>query len=328
MARKLLGLFLIFFVFYMSAHYYIRWRNTVTDDVTKIGRLVECQPNDVRAITIHQLTGGREEDLAFERLDHPEPGIPAVAAVDRWQWKMKTPVAGEADPAVIRRIASTLCELYDPIPVRASDFKPETLTRRLGRQLDATLATPSGEAKVSVDFGALTDRTTVIRYRGFGKESTVRIPDLFLETVSLPVDDYRNKKVMRTDADNVQQATLVIDGKERFTLERAGADWKVLLGGKEKGEGSDEAAKFVNRVSTVRAIGIDSEGISPQDCSALKARAVVDVRDVLGKVEEVRFAYGPRTDVTACSSLGSQKFHVHHDLVPFLDVPLKMVLKK
>ena len=48
----------------------------------------------------------------------------------------------------------------------------------------------------------------------------------------------------------------------------------------------------------------------------------------MGQEEEARFAYGPKGDVTACSSLGTQKFRVHRDLIPFLDVPLKAVRAK
>ena len=69
MIRKSLGLLGLFIAFYLGAHYYIRWKNTVTDDVTKIGRLVECQPNDARELTLHQVTSGKAEELSFRRAD-------------------------------------------------------------------------------------------------------------------------------------------------------------------------------------------------------------------------------------------------------------------
>lgn len=325
MARKLFGIVGIFLAFYLAAHFYIRWKNTVTDDVTKIGRLVECQPNDAHAIAITQAVDGRSEDLLFERVDQPEPGVPALMAAARWEWRMKAPTAGVADPSILRRVASTLCELYDPIPVRAEDYGVETSPRRLARKVEVTLA---DNKKVSVEFGALVDRATVIRYRGFGKERTVRIPDRFLETVSLSPQDFRNMRVMRTEADNVQRMQLSLDGKERFTIERAGADWKVLLGGKEKGDGSEAAEKFLNRISTLRAIGLESENFSGKDCAALKFRASVAVLDIVGHEEQVRFDYGPAGNLIACSTQGTQKFRVHRDLLPFLDVSLKSVLAK
>jgi hypothetical protein len=308
----------------MGAHYYIRWRNTVTDDVTKLGRIVECQANDVRAIRINGVIEGKPQELAFERLDHPIPGIPPAADLEQWQWKMSSPLAGVADPALIRRIASALCELYDPIPVRSSDFRlgPEE------KKLEATLATSVGEAKVHFEFGVLSRPSTVIRYFGFGQERTVRIPDLFLETISLPIEKYRNKKVLNLDADNIQRATLKVEGKERFTLERAGGDWKVFQNGKEKGAGNAEAGKFVNRISTLEAIEIVAEGFYAPECNSLKANALVQVQDVLGKVSEIRFAYSPNSDLTACSTRGSQKFRIHRDFLPYLDISTKNVLPK
>ena len=325
MARKIFTVVALFVVCYMAAHFYIRYKNTVTDDVSKIGRLVECQPNDARTITIWRNIEGRMEELRFERLDQPEPGLPAVTAVARWDWAMRAPSNGVADPTTMRRIASTLCELYDPVPVRAEEFHPEILTRRLARRVVVSL---DGGRTATVEFGALADRSTVIRFSGIGPPRLVRITDRFLEVVSLPAGDYKNLRVMRLETDNIQSAKLTIDGKERFSLERAGADWKVLLRGKAVGDGSEEAMKFLNRISTLRGIGVEAEGFPPEKCAALKAYAVVSALGIAGRQETLRFDFGPKGDIMACSSLGAQEFRVHHDMAQFLDVPLKRVVVK
>jgi hypothetical protein len=155
-----------------------------------------------------------------------------------------------------------------------------------------------------------------------------RIPHLFQQVTSLPPEAYRNLRVMKIDADNVQRASLTIDGKERFTLEREGADWRVMLHGKAVGKGSDDAGRFVNRLSTLRAVGVRAEGFSAEECAAMKARAVLTVQGVGEKEETVRFDYGRRGNLKACSTLGTQQFEVHHDLLPFLDVPLLRVVGK
>jgi len=325
MARKISLLFVLFIACYMAAHYYIRYKNTVTDDVTKLGRLANCQPNDARAIKIEQATDGKMQALLFERTDKPAPGIPAVAAMEHWSWVMRSPESGVADPTAIRRIASTLCELYDPVPVRAEEFRPETSPRRLARRVEFTFE--RGPVAV-VEFGADLDRSTVIHYQGPEGDKMVRIPDRFLEVVSLPLADFKNMRVMRLETDNIQQATLTIDGKERFSLERAGADWNVLSQGKTVGSGSEEAVKFLNRISTLRGIGVLAEDFTEEKCAQLKPRAVVKVLDLTGREETVRFLYGKAGgDITACSSLGTQEFKVHHDMLPFLDVSLKSIKK-
>lgn len=325
MARKILGLVFLFVVCYLGMHFYIRHKNTVTDDVTKIGRLAECQPNDARVVTVQQYNDGKPVELRFERIDHPAAGVPAVAAVERWIWVMRTPVAGVADPAAVRRIISTLCELYDPQPVRAEEFRPETATRRLARKVE--VAFDNGRTS-TVEFGMLTDRSTVVRYSGPEGDKVVRIPDGFVEVASLPTGEYKNLRVMRLEADNIQQAVLNIDGKERFTLERAGADWKVLQDGKMLGRASDEAGKFINRVSTLRAIGVISEDFPGEACSRLAPKVKVNLLDISGRQEVVRYAYGATGDVIACSSLGAQEFKVHRDMVPYLEINAKSLLAK
>lgn len=327
MAKKILAIVFLFVAFYMGAHFYIRWKNTVTDDVTKISRMVECQPNDLRSLVIQQAVEGKTEELRLERVDQPETGVPAVTAMARWEWRFTQPVTGEADPTLVRRIASTICELYDPIPVRPDDFHPEVSPNRLARRVEAKLVAEGKEQTVAFEFGVLADRNTVIRYHdGSGKERTYKIPDRFLQVASVPPEGLRNLRVMKIEADNVQQATLKIDGKERFTLERAGADWKVLQAGKEKGEGSEEAERFVNRLSTLRALDVESPAYSSSDCLAAKAKVVFSVHAIGGREETLRFDYGRGGDVAGCSTLGSQKFRVHRDLVKYLEIPVGKVL--
>ncbi len=323
------SLLAIFLVAYFGAHFYIRWSNTVTDDVTKKSRLVECHPNDLREIKIHQVDAGKSRVLEFSRIDKPEPGVPAVTALARWEWKYIQPLKGEAEPVLLRRIAATICELYDPVPLGESDMQPDGRNFAHAEVLEATLSGGAEPEKIAFEFGAVAaDHSNVVRFHGRRGERVVRIADSLQQASSRPAEDFLNLRVMRLEADNVQRATLKVDGTEHFTLERAGADWKVLLGEKEKGAGSDEAGRFVNRISTLRALAVLVSDYSPKECRESRAKAELFLRGLAGREEVLRFSYGKKGDVEACSSARSAKFKVHHDLVKYLEMPLKALLTK
>lgn len=329
MAKKIGTLLALFLVAYMGAHFYIRWKNTVTDDVTKISRMVDCHPNDFRAIRIEQSAEGKPEELSFIRVDKPEPGLPSVTAASRWEWRFEK-TGGEVDPVAVRRIASTICELYDPIAIRESEFQPANKgSGRVAQKISATLLVAEGkEQKISFEFGApAANRENLVRFT-FGDQSPkgFRISDRFASIASKSPEEFRNLRVMKLEADNVQQATLRINGKERFTLERAGADWKVFLNGKEKGDGAETAERFLNRVSTLQALTVSQKEFTAQNCEAAKAKAELILKGIGGKEEQLRFNYEGDGPVSACSSLGSQQLTVHHDLVKYIDIPIQSVL--
>lgn len=318
--RRVLTLLVIFVAFYMGAHYWIRWRNTVTDDVTKISRLVECEPNGMRRLKLVREVGGKAEELRFERVDQPEPGLTPAMQFARSEWKYVSPFEGEADPVALRRVASVICELYDPVPMRKEDAQGGPGADG-ARALTASFSGPGGALDVAFEFGPLSGggRSSAIRFQGGGSERTVGIPSQLFQAASLAPEAYRNYRVMRVEGDNVQVVSLAVDGKERFSLERNGADWSVLAGGKQR-PGSEAAGRFLNRLASLRAIGIEDPAYSPERCAQDKARAVVGLRAVAGREETLRFSYGKTGNMVACSTDRSTKFLVHRDLLKFLDV--------
>ena len=325
--RSLVVLLVIFVAFYLGAHYWIRWRHTVTNDVAKISRLVECEPNELRLLEIQQSAEGKARELKFERVDQPEAGIPAVTQFGRSEWKFVSPLQGEADATILRRIASTLCELYDPIPLRAEDFQgnPPDGSRRLL----AGFAGVGGFRSLQFEFGPLTaNRSSVIRFLDGKNQRVLRVPLALFQESSLPPEAYQNLRVMRMEGDNVQVISLSIDGKERFSLERNGADGAVMVGGKVKGAGSDEARRFLNRLASLRGLGVEDPAYSSADCQKGKARAVVSFRGVAGKEEALRFDYGKGGMIMACSTGRSSKYRVHRDLLQYLDLSAKSVTAK
>lgn len=329
---KIVGvLFVVLVATYLGAHYWIRAKNTVRDDVSKVSSLVECEPNDVRSISITQVLNGKSEELEFSRVDQAAPGVPAASAYAQADWRYVKPSQGEADSTLLRRIASTVCELYDPIMLKdgIADKAGESSVRK-AELLQVAFKGKSGEKKLSFQFGSPgADRMmTVVVKEDANEERAAKIPVQLLQAVSLPPEQYQSLQVMRTDADNIQTATLRIDGKERFTLERLGSDWKILENGKDKGAASEEANRFVNRLATLKAIGVMEPSYGPELCRTSKARAVLDVRGVAGREETVHFDYGRSGEVAVCSTARTMKFRVHRDLVKYLDVPAKSLVVK
>lgn len=308
-------LLVIFVCAYLGAHFWIRSKNTVHDDVTKVGRLVECEPNSIRNV---EITNPGGDKMVFERVDQAAPGTPAAMAYSQADWRYRAPLVGEADATLVRRVVSSACEIWDPVLVRASTT-PEALRK-------VVLGLEGGKT-ISLELGAAgADRLVPVRSVEQGGEvRTAKIPDLLLQAVSRPAMEFRSRMVVRMDADNVQQATLKIDGKERFTLERTGADWTVLAGGKKLGEGNG-ASKFVNRIATLRALDVLEPDYGAKDCRNLKAKAELDLRGIAGREETVIFDYGRGGDIAACSTARNMKFRVHRDLVKYLDVSAKSLL--
>lgn len=322
-------LFLVLIASYLGAHYWIRWKNTVHDDVTKISRLVDCEPNDVRYLSIFQSTEGRVEELGFARTDTISPGTPSVVAFGESSWRYLSPFKGEADATLLRRLASTLCELYDPVLLRPEDMKYAPPGKRVASKLVFGLGGKLGARAITFDLGAVgPDKLNFVLFTQDSKERVAKIPERFLMAASLPPEDFRSLQAMKIAADNVQVAKLKVDGKERFTLERAGAGWRVLLGEKELGQGSEEAARYINRLATLKALEVLEPEHSSQQCAAGKARAVLEVKGVANREESLRFDYGRGGDVSVCSTARTMKLRVHRDLLKYLDVPAKRLLAK
>ncbi len=328
------ALLLVLIATYMGAHYWIRWKNTVHDDVTKLGRLAECEPHTIRRISITQVVGGNREDLEFERVDQQTEGVPAVASYAQAEWRFVKPARGEADTTLLRRIASTVCELYDPILIRPGELDMGTgseLDHRLAAALDVELAGKNGKTeKLKFEFGRIgNDRLVMVSLKGPGdQEKAARIPAQLLQASSFSPENYQSLQVMRTHADNIQTATLLIDGKERFTLERLGADWKLIEKGKDKGAASEEANKFVNRVATLKGLEVLDPSYGADRCRAGNAKAILQVSGVAGREESVRFDYGRAGDIAACSTSRTMKFRVHRDLLRYLDISAKSLARK
>lgn len=323
MARKIFTILAIFIAFYMAGHYWIRWRNTVTDDVTKVSKLVDCEPNQVRALSIES----KPDRLEFGRVDVPAAGTPEPIQLLNAEWKITAPLKGEADAAMMSRLASVLCETFDPIPVREKDWVAGSGDVK---GLSFTVADGAGKGSHIFEFGSqTTDQMVFLKYTApSGSARFVKLPNKLLQIVSLKPAQYLNMRVMRMQTDNISRLDVLTKGKEIFSLERESEGWKVLAKGKNLGAGSPEADKYVNRVATLRAIKVESEALNPANCEPGTNKFTLKFSGVAGKAETIYFQYGKVGPVTACSTAREALFTIHRDMIPYLETPLEKITAK
>jgi hypothetical protein len=326
MAKKIAIILLVFVCFYLGAHFYIRWKNRVTDDVSKVTQLVACDANEVRGIKIFTSKGDKESELSFVRVDQPGGGVPPAAQLAASEWKYESPLTGEADATAMIRFASMFCEIYDPAPTRDEEYAPGAAP------VDRVVFDLGSKGIHTLRFGKTAEeRMVVTRYEGpDGSSRTVKIPPKIMQLASQEPKLYLNTRVMRMTADNINVATVYRGDKESFSLERQGDGWKILIDGKEVGPGSEEAQKFVNRLSTLKAIKVDAEALSPTNCERAQSRMSVELEGVGGREEAIFFQYKPEGkgkgkpgDITVCNTARDALFTVHRDLIPYLEVPVE-----
>jgi hypothetical protein len=289
--------------------------------------LVQCDPNEVKGIRITQKDG---KQLSFTRVDQATAGVPPAAQLAAAEWKYESPLSGEADAAVMTRFASMFCEIYDPAPTRDEEYSAgaapvDQIAFSLGEKGEHTLR-----------FGKTAEeRMVVTRYEGGGASRTVKIQPKIMQLASQNPAAYLNTRVMRMAADNVNVATVYHGAKESFTLERKGDGWIVLAGGKELGAGSEEAQKFVNRLSTLKALKVDAEALSPANCERAQSKVSVELTGVGNRKEAFFFQYKPEAKgkekaggLTVCNTARDALFTVHRDLIPYIEVSAEKLLAK
>jgi hypothetical protein len=321
MARKIATLFALFIVSYLGAHFYIRWKNRIQYDTIKTSSLIECEPNQIRSLKILQREGVAEQMLVFERIDTAEPGLPPAAQLAKSEWKESSPAVGEADTTVMNHLVSQICELYDPIPLRTEEMVDAAVPGRRAKRMEISILTNGKVEQHEMDFGPVSsDRQNVIRYRSPNGERVVKIVPQLLQLASKPPKDFLNLRVFRVNTDNTQAAIISFDGKEKFVLERQGADWRVTSAGKEMKPGR-EVERYLNTLTTLRAKEV-VPGESA-DCEKKPHKAVIQLTAIGGRKELAGFDYGKKGPVAACDSARATKFTVDPDIVKYLDLPMK-----
>jgi hypothetical protein len=328
MAKKLSLLVVIFLGFYLAAHLWVRFQKQGGAPV-EASRLVNCIDNQVRGITIDSKEGDQPVHMVFQRTDQQQAGVPPAAQMAFSEWQYVEPYKGiEADASALVRMASVLCDIYNPSAVPSG----EELGAPTGpvTAVEFKLSMPAGEEIHHLTFGKTTaDRNLNVEYKGpSGAVRMVRLPAKLPQLAAVPAKDFRNLRVLRMPADLAEVVSL-FDGKgnERFSLERAGSGWAVKTAGRTAGVGNDDAEKFVNRLGSLRALDTEPRAAGP--CPESPKKLELRLKGLANREETISIDYGKDGPLRICNSARPAYFTVHRDLLPFLDVkPESLAVKK
>ncbi len=324
MAKKIAIILGIFVGFYLSAHYYIRWKNTVTDNVTKVKKIISCEPNDITSIKIVH-SGSNGTGLLIQRVDPKVPGAPAALQFEQSEWKILAEPKIEAEQSLTTGIAAKICEIYDPIPSKEEEFQ------QLGGAkvtLDVSAAKDGSESSWKLEFTGLgNDRLVVMKLsEGGGSPKYYKTAAKLFQLATLPQKEFVNTRLMRMQADNINRMSVGFAKGKSFRLERNAEGWDVFAGDKALGKGNEEAVRFVNRFTTLKAIAVNYEELNPNVCDPDKGSATVQIEGLNNRVELLSFHYGKNGPIKACNSQREAIFTIHRDFVPFLETPMSKML--
>jgi hypothetical protein len=324
MWKKILVILFVFVGFYLAAHFYIRWKNTVTDNVTKLGKLIPCEPNEVDSFEFGSTTGALQE---VRRVDQKKSGEPPAIQFENSEWKLVGTPTMEADQVITTAIVSGACEIYDPIPTKESEFSEagtaiKKLVVRISKsgKLDTWGLDYISSAANRVVYLKATDPSGDIKYY---KTQTKLLP-----LISLSVKEMANLRFMRMLADNINKVTVNVKGREEFSMERNGDHWDIFQAGKKLGKGSEESVKFVNRFTTLKALSADYDQLNPSMCDPKIAKASVILEGIANKKEILAFDYEKNGPIRACNSEREAVFTIHKDFATYLNVGVEKLLAK
>jgi hypothetical protein len=322
MGKKIAIILFVFVGFYMGAHFYIRWKNTVTDNVTKIAKLIPCEPNDIVSFEFGATSGELQE---VRRVDQKKEGEPAIVQFENSEWKLMGSPMIEADQALATAIVSGACEIYDPVPTRESEFletkgsiKKLVIRTTISEKQEVwNLEFASSESNRDIFLKATDPKGSVKFYKTQSK---------LLPLISRSPKEMANLRFMRMQADNINKVVVSLKGRSDFSMERNGDNWDILSGGKKIGKGSEEATKFVNRFTTLRAIGANYGELNPSLCDPKIAKASVVIEGIANKKEILFFDYGKTGAIRGCNSEREAVFTIHQDFIPYLSADVKTLL--
>ena len=146
MARKI-GVLLVIFVFgYMGSHYYIKWKNRTSFESAVKPKLVECNPNQIREMNISQIHGAKASEFKFRRVDQKVEGMPESTQLALSDWRWISPNAdAEAESALLSRVSSMVCEIYEPVPSKAEEMGELPADRPFTKEITVFLEDENGK---------------------------------------------------------------------------------------------------------------------------------------------------------------------------------------
>ena len=297
-----------------------------------------CDPNQIREFKLTRFFAQEErEEIIFKRTDPERVGSSETAQRIRTQWSIAQPNYGEAETSMAQRIVSSVCDMPRAVRIKSPNFTKLGLVDPL---IEVSFTIPSEEEEYFVNW----------RY-SFGKElpgkkmsmmfsaDNVRtmaftVPRNLKRFLSPPSKSFRNRRVMQMPLDTVDFMRVSMEGKERFTLERAGSEWKIIVNQEEMGTANKTASQFVNRLGTLRAMDILDSNLDSDKCGRLNHIFAIDVEGVGNRKERILFAKPKelvgrkRIRILACSSRRTTLFGVHSDMWNYLAVDVNSLKRK
>ena len=206
------------------------------------GRLyLQILPGDWRVVTSTNLLAWLPTDLSHWRDRTLFPGCGTVAFIrvrradgliqmvrtPSGAWKITQPIVAQADQVVLDRLAEMLGA------ARISEFLRDDLAEGAPYGLDETAvevavdSNPQGTRPVTVRFGRRCDHTADHVYAAWpGRPSLFTVPLAIPLTVSLPVDDYRERRLVAWPVDRVA-AWCLERGEKRLCVARTNEEWRL-----------------------------------------------------------------------------------------------------
>lgn len=327
MAKKIAVILFVFVGFYMAAHYYIRWKNTVTDNVTKVKKIIPCEPNDVQSIRFSgpPMTAEGVGEMEIVRVDQKSPGVPPILQFEQSEWKISGSIQREADQVLTTGIVAKICEIYDPIPTKEEEF---TQAGGMKSKVSAKMKVGEAESEWKLEFTDLTKDRLVVMKISENDESPkfYKTAAKLSQLISLASKDYVNTRLMRMSADAINRVSVHFSRGESFQMERNGEGWDLKQGDVALGAGNEESVRFVNRFTTLKATKVNYEELNPGICDPDRAKARVQMEGLNGRQELLSFDYGKTGDIKACNSQRVAIFTIHRDFVKFLETPVKKMV--
>lgn len=289
----------------------------------------ECRAKEVREVKIrvaHAESGETDTSARIVRMDSPDPDLPEAVTSSAAVWEVVEPQLGEADALFMQRITGGLCYLPTARRIKNPDFRALGLDRP---QAEVTFHLPGTKTPDwNFQFGApLPERRVAMRIaRGNEPALTYSVPENFFRLLTSPTERLRNRRVLRMPLDRIDAVKVRAEGKERFVIERAGADWRLLRDGAEVRVSSDSLVKFVNRLGTLRALDVVEKEVAPDDCRQIADAVEVEFEAMNKKTETLYFGRPAdpsgekRERMLACGTERKSLFGVHRDLWRYLNV--------
>ncbi|MCO5142464.1 MAG: hypothetical protein M9962_05170 [Oligoflexia bacterium] len=317
MYKKIIALVILFIVAYLGAHFYIRESRQIKTDTTILTRLVDCEPNSIKKMKIRNERG---EVFEFIRTDLAIEGMPSSSQFAFAEWQVETPKNGEGDTQSINRLASMTCESFNPVPISEEDWKSNIsgLSNIVYMELETI------KDNVLINFAKVhSDKTIDIEVKIGNKNSSYyRVPAKIFTLINAEENGWKNYKITKMPNDSIQIVSVFYKNQEKFTLEREGVSWRKKIDSVDKGLASDEANKYVNRISTLKAIEIKNPSFGKDNCES-QAKDFKIVFRGLNNNSEVIVLNKNKDNLFACSSLRDSEFVVHKDLLKYLPINIK-----